>query len=72
MAYALIYAKDTTREAVQDALRKRHTYASTDNIVLDFRLGDHFMGEEFEATAVPPALAKITGTAPLKEVPDPQ
>jgi hypothetical protein len=68
LSYALIYSEDTTREAVQNALRKRHTYASTDNIILDFRLGDHFMGEEFDARSVPPITARITGTAPVKEV----
>jgi hypothetical protein len=68
MSYALIYAEDTMREAVQSALRKRHTYAGADNIILDFSLGEHFMGEEFDEKTVPPALAKITGTSPLKEV----
>ena len=32
LSYALIYAGDSTREAVQTALRRRHTYAATDNI----------------------------------------
>jgi hypothetical protein len=68
MSYALLFAEDTTRDAVQNAMRRRHTYAATDNIILEYRLGDHFMGEEFDAKAVPPVLAKIVGTAPLTEV----
>ncbi len=68
MSYALIYAEDYTRDAVQNALRRRHTYAATDNIIVDYKLGDHFMGEEFDAKSVPPVLATIEGTAPVKEV----
>jgi hypothetical protein len=68
MSYALLFAEDTTRDAVQNAMRRRHTYAATDNIILEYRLGDHFMGDEFDAKTVPPVLAKIVATAPLTEV----
>ena len=30
-----------------DAIRKRHTYGAMDNIILDVRMGEHFMGDEF-------------------------
>jgi hypothetical protein len=65
---SVIYAEDTVREAVQNALKRRHTYASTDNIILDFRMGDHFMGDEFEAKTVPAVWAKLIRTAPLSVV----
>ncbi|MBI1791172.1 MAG: hypothetical protein HYR60_26890 [Acidobacteria bacterium] len=68
MSYALVYASALTREAIQTALRRRHTYASTDNIILDYRLGEHFMGEEFEAASVPPLYARISGTAPIEDL----
>ena len=31
-------------------MKARRTYGATDNIVLEFWIGDHFMGEEFAAT----------------------
>ena len=33
-----------------NAIRKRHTYGATDNIILDVRMGEHFMGDEFPLT----------------------
>ncbi|MCP5110272.1 MAG: hypothetical protein GY953_05510, partial [bacterium] len=45
MSYALVYAEETSREAVASAIRQRHTYAATDNILVDFRMGDAFMGD---------------------------
>ncbi|MBI3680031.1 MAG: hypothetical protein HY235_06500 [Acidobacteria bacterium] len=68
MSYALVFAEDTTREAIQTAMRRRLTYAATDNIIADFRMGEHFMGEEFSAAAPPPIQARIHGTAPVDDV----
>ena len=39
MSYANVLAAEPTREAIIDAFHKRHVYASTDNIVADFRSG---------------------------------
>ena len=38
ISYANLIAEDHSREGLLDAMRKRHAYASTDNIVLDYRL----------------------------------
>ena len=37
VSYALILAEDFTRQGLLDAMRKRHAYAATDNIIVDFR-----------------------------------
>jgi len=68
ISYALVYCKDYTREGILDAIRKRRTYGATDNIVLDFRIGDHFMGEEFESRAKPRLRIKTRGTADVARV----
>jgi hypothetical protein len=68
ISYALVYAEATTREAIQNAMRLRHAYAATDNIIVDFHMGEHFMGDDFTAVAAPEIVAKITGTAPLTEL----
>ena len=38
---------DASRQGILDAIRKRHTYGATDNIILDVRMGEHFMGDDF-------------------------
>jgi hypothetical protein len=68
ISYSMVVTGKPTRMGIMDAIRKRHTYAATDNIILEYRIGDHFMGEEFEAKVVPPLAGKIAGTAALKEV----
>ena len=69
MSYAMVYAEDATREGVADAIRRRHTYAATDNIIVDFRIGEAFMGDEIEVEgAVPPIRARILGTDTIREV----
>jgi hypothetical protein len=64
-----IYAADRTREAVWEALRARRTYATTgERILLDFRLSDHWMGEEITSSALPARLVfrfSARGTAPI-------
>lgn len=47
ISYAMVYTDDFSRRGVLDAIRKRHTYGASDNIILDVRMGEHFMGDEF-------------------------
>ena len=64
----MVYAKANTREAVFDAIRQRRTYGATDNILLEFWLGDHFMGEDFTAGARSPVQVKYRGTGTVASV----
>jgi hypothetical protein len=68
ISYALVYAENGSREAIHNAIRQRHTYAATDNIILEYSMGEHFMGEEFTSPTVPPLHAKIIGTGPIEDV----
>ncbi len=68
ISYALVYTDKPTRQGILDAIRKRHTYGATDNIVLDVRMGPHFMGDEFAAPAALPMRIKIRGTMPVAKV----
>jgi hypothetical protein len=68
MSYANLYVKDVTRESVLEALKKRHTYAATDEILADVESGTHMMGDEF-STADPPTLkVKLRGTSKFAKV----
>ena len=68
MSYCNIFVTDYTREAVLDGFKKRHVYGSTDNILADFRAGEHMMGDAFSATAAPEMKVKLAGTGPFAKV----
>ena len=62
-----VYAQELTREAIWDALRARHCFATTGaRIVLDVRMNGHMMGDIVQGTRGTLA-ASIHGTAPLLE-----
>ncbi len=68
ISYAMVYTEQPDREAIFEGFRKRHTYGATDNIILDYRMGDHFMGEEFTASSVPPLKIRVIGTSNVASV----
>ncbi len=68
ISFANVLVTEPTREAILDAFRKRHVYASTDNIVADVRSGDHLMGDEFTASEAPKLSVKLVGTAAFAKV----
>ena len=68
LSYALVYTDDPSRQGVLDAIRKRHTYGAMDNIIMEVRMGRHFMGDEF-ALAKPEAIrVKLRGTRSIAKV----
>ena len=68
LSYAMVFTGDITRQGILDAIRKRHTYGAMDNIILDVRMGDHFMGDEFRLKAAQPITIKARGTRPIVQV----
>ena len=71
-AYSMILAEENSREALVDAIRKRHTYGATDNIIIDFRLVDgdkhYLMGDETSVSSPPRFRIHVEGTAPIGDV----
>jgi hypothetical protein len=65
ISYALVYTDDSTRAGILNAIRQRHTYGATDNIILDVRMGTHFMGDEFASKRAEPIVVKARGTGPI-------
>jgi hypothetical protein len=53
-------------------MRKRHSYAATDNIILDFRAHTestaYLMGDSFHSDAAPQLSVSITGTGAIKQI----
>lgn len=68
ISYAMVYTPDTSREAIHDAIRRRRTYGATDNIVLEFRMGSAFMGEELAADGPQRVLVRARGTDSIAAV----
>jgi hypothetical protein len=56
------------REALVEALRQRHTYAATDNIILDLRIGEHLMGEAFSTADRPVLKVAARATGPISRI----
>ncbi len=67
-SYTMVYTDRVTRQGILDAIRRRHTYGATDNILLDVRMGEHFMGEEFRTSEPLPIAVKVRGTTGLARV----
>jgi hypothetical protein len=68
ISYCVVLSERHDREAILEALKRRRSYAATDNIILDVRSGNHLMGEEFR-TGEPPALQiHVVGTNSLAKV----
>jgi hypothetical protein len=71
-SYACIYAPENTRASLIDAMKARHTYASTDNIILDFRAAaggnQYMMGDIFTAKQPPKFNVRVEGTAKITEL----
>jgi hypothetical protein len=68
MSYANLYVKDLTRESVLEALKQRHVYAATDEILADVESGAHMMGDEFSTADVPALRVKLHGTSKFAKV----
>ncbi len=67
ISYAHIYAEDCSRQALLKAIRERHTYGSTDNIIAEFTSKangrEYMLGDEFTSSTAPTFRIKLVGTA---------
>ena len=63
-----MFVEIPTREAILNAIKMRHVYAATDNIIAEFRCGYHFMGDDFTVNTPPTLYVKLIGTAPFERV----
>jgi hypothetical protein len=68
ISFCIALAERHDRQAIMDALRLRHCYGATDNIILDVRSEGHLMGDEFKTAAAPTLQVTVHGTQPLAVV----
>jgi hypothetical protein len=68
ISYCIPWAENHDRAAILDAMKKRHCYGATDDILLDVRSGDHIMGDEFKSSGAPSLDVNVVGTGPIARV----
>ena len=72
LSYSCILAESNTRDGLFDAMKRRHAYAATDNILLDVRAtgadGEHIMGDVFTTAGPPKLTVRAVGASALQEV----
>lgn len=69
LSYACVWAKEKNRPALFEAIRARRTYAATDRIALDFRIGTAVMGEETRLGNDKPVLTiRAVGTGAIDDI----
>lgn len=72
ISYCLVYAKDASRQSIFDAMKARHTYGATDNIVADLRgqagSQEFMMGDALTSSEAPVFHLKLIGTSPFAKV----
>ncbi len=71
-SYSMLLAEENSRSGLVEAIRARHTYGATDNIIVDFRLveggREYLMGEEVAIGRAPTFRVHVEGTDNLGEV----
>ena len=71
-SYACTIAEDFSREGLLAAMKQRHNYGATDNIVLDYRLEangkEYLQGDILTAEGPFRLNVKILGTAPIRQI----
>lgn len=73
ISYAILVAENFTRPGLLDAIRKRHSYGATDNIVLDFRAragsSEYIMGDRLRSPQQAPRFSvHVIGTGPILQI----
>jgi hypothetical protein len=72
ISYACIYAKEASRQGIFDAMKLRHSYAATDDIIADVQSDAgkkmHMQGDEFTSKETPNLIVKLIGSMPFAKV----
>jgi hypothetical protein len=68
ISFCVALAEKHTRASIMEALRKRHCYAATDNIVADVRSGTHIMGDSFKTSTAPALEINVQGAGKVARI----
>ncbi len=71
-SYACTIAEDFTRQGLLDAMKLRHSYGATDNIVLDYRMDangkEYLQGDIVKVDGEFRLTVNILGTSPIRQI----
>ena len=71
-SYACTIAEDFTREGLLMAMKKRHNYGATDNIILDYRMEsggkEYLPGDALTAEGEFRLVVKVLGTSLIRQI----
>jgi hypothetical protein len=68
ISFFIILAEGRDRKQLLDAVKKRHCYGATDNILVDFRCGDAIMGDETTIKGAPKFDMHVVGTGKIAKI----
>jgi hypothetical protein len=68
ISFFVVLAEKHDRRGILDAIKRRHCYGATDNILVDFRSGDKIMGDTLTVDRAPEFMLHVHGTADLAKV----
>ena len=68
ISFFIILAEGRDRQSLLKAVKQRHCYAATDNILVDFRCGDAIMGDDVAVTKAPTFDLHVVGTAKIAKI----
>jgi hypothetical protein len=68
IGFTNVWVTAPTRTAILAAMKARHLYGSTDDILADFRCGANFMGDVFTTSTAPVFTVRLWGTAAFQTV----
>jgi hypothetical protein len=68
ISFFIVIAETHDRTGILAAIKKRHSYGATDNIILDVRSGDHMQGDEFTTAEAPALQFSVIGTGTIAKI----
>jgi hypothetical protein len=68
ISYFMVLAEKHDRQGILDAVKKRHVYGATDNIIALVRSGPHIMGDAFKTRQAPTLQIHVLGTSDLAKI----
>jgi len=72
ISYACTIATEFTRQGLLDAMKLRHSYGATDNIVLDYRVEmggkQYLQGDAAKLAGAPQLVVNVKGTKPIRQI----
>lgn len=67
-SYAAVWATEVSRQGIWQALRDRRTFAASDDMILDCRMGDQPMGTEFKLAGPPRLSIDVNARTTIRRV----